>query len=1124
MKKFLQTILVLSIILATYTGVFAQGVTTSSMKGVITDQNGEGLPGATVLAVHVPSGTQYGTATQADGSFNIPSMRVGGPYKITVTFVGFKDQSKENIYLTLGTGANVNFSLSSTDVELTEVQVTSQRNDVFSSDRTGAATNLSRETINSLPTLSRSINDFTRLTPQASGRSFAGQDNRFNNITVDGSVFNNSFGLQGQPGDRTGVTPISLDAIEEVQVNLAPYDVRQGGFTGAGVNAVTRSGTNEFSGSVFYNIQGKDLVGKKARGTDVPVTNFANTQVGFRIGGPILKNKLFFFVNGEFERRSEPATSFLAQRPGQTTGGNITRVLASDLDQFSAFLRTNFNYETGPYEGYNNDTRSDKILVKFDYNISRNHKFSIRYNFLNSSADILASNSNSLGFGNRRTNLQALNFRNTNYIQNEDIHSVIGELNSTFGNGKFSNNLIAGYTFQGEDRGSLGTFFPLIEIQSGGQTYISAGFEPFTPFNQLSYKTYQLQDNFTYYGKKHTITAGFNIERFSFRNVFFPGSQGVYVFNSLQNFYDAANAYVADPTLAVSPVSIRRFQLRYSALPGGAEPVQPTKVWYTGFYLQDQITVNSRLNVTAGVRIDIPFFDKTGFRNAEVEKYAFRDENGSPYSIRTDKLPDARILWSPRIGFNWDVFGNKTTQVRGGTGIFTGRPPFVWISNQIGNNGVLTGFIEQDNTTAFPFRPNPFSPLSQGGFVPNTATLPTQFELAATDPNFKFPQIWRTNIAVDQKLPWGLVGTLEFIYNKNVNAVYYIDANRELAASNSFFAGADNRPRFPGIGLSGANLNTAVRIVDGVTNVVTPSYPINLANAVVLRNTNKGYTYSFTAQVEKQFSEGWFAKVAYNFGVAKDLLSAGSIAAGSWTGIRSINGNNRPDLAFSDNDQRHRIIGAVSYRKEYAKFMASQISLFTEARNQGRFTYTYNLDMNGDGVNGNDLLYIPRSTTDANQIVFLPIAASGANPAISVEDQQAAFEKYIAQDKYLSSRRGQYTERNGAILPWVATLDLAFQQEFFIKAGEKRNTLQVRLDIFNFTNMLNNDWGVFRSVINTSPLVATNSVDASGRPQFRMATTTINNVRVLLPASTYRFNNNISDTWRMQIGIRYIFN
>jgi len=1068
-----------------------QGVTTANMSGRVTDQNGGTLPGATVVAVHVPSGTTYGTTTGSNGVYFMPSMRVGGPYKVTISFVGYKDVVYDDVYLNLGTTFNLDAQLSESQIELQEVVVTGVRSNVFSSDRTGAATSITREYIAALPTINRSINDFTKLTPQASGRSFVGQDARLNNITIDGSIFNNSFGLADQPGGRTGTAPISLDAIEEIQVSIAPFDVRQAGFVGAGVNAVTKSGTNEFTGSAFYTVRNQSWIGDKAYGVDVTSQDFSIAQYGFRLGGPIIKNKLFFFVNGEFETDSRPATSYRANLGGETVGGNITRVLKSDLDNLSTFLKDNFNYETGPYQGYNNEMTGNKFLVKLDYNINNNNKFSIRYNWLDSQTDVLCSNSSSLGFGNRRTNTQALNYRNSNYIQKEIIHSVIGELNSTFG--RFSNNLIFGYTYQNEDRGSRGDFFPLVEIQNATTTYITFGFEPFTPSNKLSYKTYQLQNNLTYFAGNHTLTAGFNIERFSFRNVFFPGSQSIYVYSSLADWYTDANGYLANPNRIVSPVTLRRFQLRYSALPGGAEPVQPTRVTYAGAYIQDQFTPIKGLKITAGIRVDVPIFDNTGFKNETVAGQTFVDRKGQPYKINTDKLPDPKFLYSPRLGFNYDVTGDRKIQLRGGTGLFTGRPAFVWISNQIGNNGVLTGFIQTDNTTAYPFNPDPKH------YIPATPTLPSSYELAITDPDFKFPQTWRTNLAADLKLPFGFLSTLEFIYNQEVNGIGYFNANLPLSNNVVYRpGGVIERPRY-----------TATRINN------------NVVNAITLDNSNNGYGYSLAASLEKPFAKGFFVKAAYNFGVSKNTVDPGSIAAGSYNNNLIYWDPNNAYLAFSSNDQRHRFIFAASYKLEYKKFGSTQVGFFLEGRNQGRTSYIYSNDLNGDG-NTNDLIYIHKNTSEMNFVSYDP-DGTGPAPTYTAAEQVADWEAYIKQDKYLNANRGKFAERNGVIYPWIWSADLNITQEFYIYTGGKRNVLQFTMNIINVTNLINSDWGVGWVINNNRPIRV---VSGSANPAtYRLNTLGVKTDGTIVKITdTFSHSASIGDVWSAQFGIRYIFN
>jgi len=1067
---------------------FGQGVTTSSLNGRVVDTNGDPMPGATVVARHIPSGTQYGTATSPDGRFLIPAMRIGGPYTITITFVGYQEESFDDVFLSLGTAGNIDAVLSETAQQVGDVVVVGFRSSVFSSDRTGAATSIKRDAMTQLPTISRSINDFTRLTPQASGRSFVGADARFNNITIDGSIFNNSFGLADQPGGRTGSSPVSLDAIEEIQVSIAPYDVRQAGFIGAGVNAVTRSGTNDFTGSIFYNLRNERFLGTNAYGKEVTSDNFSIGTYGASIGGPIIKDKLFFFVNGEFERESAPGTNFIANDGATPVGGNVTRVLRTDLDNLRSYLLNNFGYETGPYEGYNNEVWSNKVLAKLDYNINDNHKLSIRYNWLDSERDVLASNSSSLGYGNRRSNTTALNYQNTNYIQKESIQSVIGELNSTIG--RFSNNFIVGYTYQNEDRGSRGDFFPLVEIQDANSTYISFGFEPFTPNNKLNYKTFQLQNNLTYFAGKHILTAGFNVERFSFENVFFPGSQSVYVYNTLAEFYTDANDHLANPArTAGAGVNVKRFQLRYSALPGGAEPVQPTKVTYWGAYIQDQFTPMPGLKITAGLRIDVPVFEDTGFFNETVSTQTFKDRDRNDISINTAKLPDANPLFSPRLGFNYDVTGDRAIQFRGGSGLFTGRPAFVWISNQIGNNGVITGFDQIAGTSRY-FNPDPTY------WIPANPTLPSSYELAITDPSFKFPQVWRSNIAVDAKLPMGLAGTVEYVYNKEVNGIGYYNANLPVLP-NPAATGPDRRPIF-----------TSTRIN---TNVV---------NAIMLDNTNSGFGHSLAFSLEKQYSNGFFAKAAYSFGISKNTVDPGSIAAGSYNNNAiSWDPNNAP-LAFSNNDQRDRAIIAITYRKEYAKLFATQIGFFMEGRNQGRHSFIYSSDRNGDG-NRNDLLYI---NTDPSEVIFQVYTPTGAAAPYAAADQAADWEAFVKQDRYLSSNRGEYSERNGAILPWIWNADLNITQEFFVNVGGKRNTIQVMANFLNFGNLLNNKWGVGYVINSDRPLDYRGVDGATGKPIYRMNNLGVSSGQINKLTETYSRRASIGDVWSAQLGLRYIFN
>jgi len=1071
----------------------AQGVTTAAIAGVVTDSSGAPLEGARVVALHGPSGTAYAAVTRADGRFTIPGMRVGGPYRVRVALVGYRQEVQDQIQLTLGGTADLRFALTRATLELEPVTVTATSNPVFSAERTGAATTISTAQIAHLPTISRRIEDLLRLTPQYSpmsfGFSFAGQDNRLNNMTIDGSYFNNSFGLAGQPGDRTGVAPVSLDALQQLQVNVAPYDVRQGNFVGAGINMVTKSGTNDVTGTLYYNTRNNDFVGTDAGPNTFNPGTFKYHDIGVALGGPIIRNRLFLFGSFEDDGQTLPGTTFLARSdPTQPVGGSLTRVLASDLDALSSYLKTNFNYITGPYQGYDFKVPSTRFLARLDYNLNDRNKLSLRYNLLNSSSDILLSNSASLGFGNRRSSLDALNFANSNYAILENIRSIVGEWNSSLGR-NMSNNLIVGYNESDESRKNISPpWFPEVEILNGGTNYTTFGFEPFTPANQLRYHSYQLQDNYTVYLPKHSLTFGVSVEKYHSTNVFFQGAQSIYVYSSLADFYTDANDYLVNPSRTVSPVRLRRFQVGYSNIPGQAEPVQPLDVLYSGVYAQDEWRPIPNLTLTGGLRIDAPKFKNTAYDNAVADTMTFRDASGAPVHYNSGSLPGVNLLISPRLGFNYDLHGEQKTQIRGGTGIFTGRPAYVWISNQIGNTGVLTGFIQADTTTAFPFSPNPDAHKPANV----TGAPATTFALALTDPNFKFPQLWRGNIGVDQRLPWGLTGTAEFLYSKDVNGIAYINAN--LPAVQAAFSGPDSRPRW-----------TSNKIYSAVNN------------AIVLTNEGNGYSWNLAFSLERAFRNGWFAKVGYTYGVSRNTVDAGSIASGSWTGNPILVNPNTPAVGYSQFSPGPRLFGAATYSHDFTGVGPTSVGLYIEGRSAGNGSYVINGDMNGDGATTNDLIYIPRNTSEMNFVSNRVIV--GKDTTIYTPAQQvAAWDAFISQDPYLRNRRGGYAQRNAVFLPMVYRADLSISQDVGRSIAGQPNRLQVRLDILNVTNLLDHNWGVGQGFVTNRPLNFA-GVDATGAPTYRLA-----NVGRQLISQSFQKVVTTADVWRMQLGVRYMLN
>jgi Carboxypeptidase regulatory-like domain len=1074
-------------------GLAAQGVTTGSLAGIVT-ADGVPAPTTTVVATHVESGTRYIAETRGDGHYVIRGMRVGGPYTVTVRKIGLAQQARDSIYVTLGQSDQVDFELRPAAVQLSRIIVTGTTPGALSGDRTGAATTVSREALETMPTISGRLDGIIRLTPQSSGGySFAGQDSRFNNITVDGSYFNNSFGLGSVPGDRTGVAPISLDAIEQVQVNVAPFDVRQGNFVGANVNTVTRSGTNRFRGSIRYQGRDQSMVGTKAGGSHFDPGTSKYQNFGGWLAGPILQNKLFYFVDYETDGLNSPATTFTANTGAQTVAGTVTRVKASDLDQLASFLQSKFNYTAGAYQGYNGETPAKRMLGKLDYNLNERNKVSLRYTRLDSKTDVLLSNSSSLGFGSRRSNTTALNFENSNYQILENIRSIVGELNSSIGS-SVSNTLTAGFTHQDESRGSrggsiTGPWFPFVDILSGNSVYTSFGMEPFTPNNELRYDTWQALDNLSVVRDNHTFTFGTSLEKYHSENVFYPGAQSVYVYSSLADFYTDANDYFAHPNRTTSPVTLRRFQVRYMNIPGMIKPIQPLDVIYTGAYAQDDWTPIRDLKLSFGLRADVAKFGNTAYDNPTADALTFRDENGNAVHYNSGKLPDATPLLSPRLGFNWDVRGDRTTQVRGGTGVFTGKPAYVWISNQIGNTGILTGFDQFDNTTARPFNPSP------DAYKPTTVTgaSAASYELDVTDTHFKFPQLWRTDAAIDKNLPWGLTGTAEMIYDRDVNGIYYINAN--LPAAQSAFVGPDSRPRW-------------------TSNRINPS----VTTAIVLKNENSGYAYTASASLERAFAGGLFAKAAYSKGIAKNSIDAGSIASGSWT-ANPISGN--PNLAgasYSGNALGDRVFLALTLRKNPFKVGASTFSLFSEYRTAGNASYTYSGDMNGDGAIGNDLIYIPKDKSEMNFQQYT--VGTGAAAVTFTPAQQAdAWDNFIQQDDYLRGHRGQYAERGGVFMPMVFRSDFSFSQALSRDIAGRQNGFELRIDILNVGNLLDHNWGIGQTFVTTSPLVISGSaVDANGRAIYQLRS--INNKLI---DHTYQPTVGLSDVYRFQLSLRYNF-
>lgn len=1086
MKKLFRLTMVVIVSLV-FTGTLMAQVTTGSLMGFVKDSKGEALHGASVRAVHVPSGTVYTTTTQSNGRYTIPAVRVGQDYEIEVSFVGLATQIMPGITVNLGDPTVVNVVLFEEFSMLEESVIVSRRR-TAATEKTGAVTSVDRESITSLPTISRSINDFTRLTPQSKGNSFAGRDGRFNYITIDGSAFNNSFGLSGQTRNLPGgdAQPISLDAIEEISVSIAPYDIRQSNFTGASVNAVTKSGTNTFTGSAYTYQRPESFTGTRVADEKLSLDKRSTQTWGASLGGPIIKNKLFFFANVEFEESKYPSTSWTPSTDGVANGAAyISRTKIDDLKTIKKHLEDTYGYNPGGWEFGQFTSKNSKILARLDWNISQAHRLSVRYNQVISENDVLPNSTSGpsrLSFG--RISENGFAFTNTAYGFENTVRSVTAELNSVF-EARFSNKLLVTYTDIRDKRTSNSDLFPFVDIMEGGQIYTSFGYELFTYNNDVKNRTWSVVDNFTAYLGAHTLTGGVSFEHMYFANAYLRYGTSYYRYNSMADFLNNAT-----PAL---------FSLTYGY--NNTDPYSELTFGLGAVYVQDEWQVNPKLKLTGGIRLELPFYFNDLESNPAIENYTFA--GGQKIDVGT--WPDQQLLASPRLGFNWDVLGDRSLQVRGGTGIFTGRLPFVWFTNQPTNAGMLQNTVDYRTSNlpaGFGFNPDWKQQMADyPNLFPNNPGVGVPSTLAMVAKDFKMPQVWRTSVAVDYQLPWNMVFTLEGIYSKDVNAI--IQTNINESAPTLQFTGSDNRFYYD-------------TYVSGTSTYFDNRINNDISSAMVLGNTSKGYQYSITAQLTKAFSHGLTGMVAYTYNVAKDVsANPGDQAASAWNANVAVGSLNNPGLSYSNFSVPHRVVGSLSYRFGYVGSSASTtVSLFYEGTAQGRLSYVYSNDMNGDG-NSSDLMYIPK---DRNDIIFVDKGVG-----MSAQEQADAFFKFVEQDDYLSKNKGKYAERYGAVMPWRNQFDLKLMQQF-IMDNKHQTKLQVTLDILNIGNLIKSKWGIRQEQISGSydnvTLLRYEGVSTDGKPMF-----SLNGVSRAIDyhTQTYKDVLGYGSTWSMQLGLRLVF-
>lgn len=1087
--------------------------TTSEIHGLVKDGQ-EAVPGAAITAIHIPTGTKYMTTSRKDGRYNLPNVRVGGPYTITVSFISFKEQKIENVFLSLGQEFTGDFNLVADTKQLSEIVIKSGKQDkTFNNNRTGSQEIISRDQLDKLPTISRSAQDFTRLEPTAgttaSGQSFGGRSAQYNNFTVDGANFNNSFGLSGTLGGQTGAQPISLDAIDQIQVNVSPYDVRQGGFSGAGVNTVTKSGTNTFKGTVYSYFKGAGTQGYKVENTTVPRTDLSFNIRGASLGGPIIKNKLFFFINGESSRQTSAPTNWIPSDANHTANAAnaVSSANADTLAALAGFLKSNFNYDPGAYSGYTFKTNSDKITAKIDWNINERNTVTFKYNYLKSSSDQFASTSRPAGITGGQPSYNALPFFGSGYVINNNFNIFIAELNSRFGNNA-SNKFQVGYTALRDFRTSHSTSnnFPLVDIMNGGNIYTSFGYEPYTYNNKLNTDVFQISDIFSMYKGSHEITLGTQNYYRKYKNAFAPGYYGAYQFSSLTDFYNS----VTDGT-----ANARSYYLQYSATKDGSFPWANAGSTELGVFAQDKWRLSNKFTLTYGLRLDMTIYKQTFENNTYFNALQFKD--GS-YDI--GKAPGNALLISPRLGFNWDVLGDRTLQVRGGLGIFSGPPPFVWISNQASNNGIQWGSFSRSGVA---FNPDP------NAYKPETAASNTAYSVALADKDFKYPSVLKSSLAIDKKFAGDWVFTVEGSYSKDINAVYY--ANINLNETNAILLnnGGDKRLRY-NTSLT-TSLNTSNKYYAGGTSLSDP----NIGTAILMKNTSKGYSYNLTARIQKTYGN-LYVSAAYTHGDARNTAETGSTASSLWSARAVSTDPNNANSAYASYRMPNRVIAMAAYKVSYAKYFSTSFGAIFEAAPAGVTSYIYNGDLNGDGFS-NDLMYIPKS---ANDISLINVGSYNATTHTgtttgSVTDPRTAAQtwtqlnNFINQDRYLAAHRGEVAKANAVVFPFYKKMDLNITQDISVKTGkhaEDRHTLRLSLDIINLGNFLNKNWGIVKmpavnnflkfegiAADGTTPLFSFPYADKDNQVPY--TTSFVNNV-----------NNtaNVAARWQMQFGVRYLFN
>ena len=1065
-------------------------VTTSGIAGKV-NSGAEPIIGATIVATHTPSGTVYGAVSNADGRFNIVGMRVGGPYEIKISYIGFSSVKISNVNLQLGETYPVNVNLKEDTNELQDLVVSVQRTK-FTTEKTGAVTNITSNQMLSLPSVSRSIIDVTRLSPYGgNGMSFGGTDGRTANFTVDGANFNNNFGLSsGLPG---GGSPISLEAIEELQVVITPYDVRQTNFIGGGVNAITKSGTNTFSGSAYVYHRNENLRGDAVNGKQIPGARDVdrNTTYGFTFGGPIIKNKLFFFINGEMAKTPTVANRWRASTNGVADANNyISRTTESDMQSVSDFVKSKYGYDTGSYTDFPADEGNNKLLARLDWNISKNHRLALRYNYTKNRY-WSSPNASSMDGGTRmseaRMSQASMAFANSMYSMDNLVHSFSVDLNSRLAD-NLSNQFLATFSKLDDIRGTNSDEFPFIDILKDGQAYMSLGYELFTWNNGVHNDVLNIKDELTYYAGNHKIVGGIAYEYKMADNAYMRNGTGYYRYSSLDDFLTGAAPEIVNLTYGYD---------------GEANPAARVRTNKIGIYGQDDWSVSDNFKLSYGLRIDGLFFNNADL----ITNNAILALDYSGRNIDTGKWPATNIVFSPRVGFVWDTYGDKSMKVRGGTGLFSGNLPLVFFTNMPTNGGMVQyqAQINAANATKNGFTMNEFAgglvtdasgkvttaalydKLTKLGYPstisPEDGTVPSA--IAAVDPNFKMPSVWKSSLAVDYsfKTSFPFSVTAEGIFNKTINGVSISDWSIPSAGGFARFNGVDNRPIYPSGYRSGAK-------------------------AFVLENTSRGYGWTGNITLNAQPVEWLNLMAAYTHTVAKDVTGMpGSNAESAFTYVPTVEGPNHIKLHNSQYTTPDRIVASLSARDK----SGNQYNIIYEASRGGaNYSYMTANDINGDGYNY-DAIYVPTDEEVAsNQFRFVS------------ESDKTRFMDYVHADDYLKNQQGKYAEAYSVYSPWLHRIDFSYKHDFTVKTGENKHKLQLSLDVKNVMNLFNSSWGVAKylnpEIGSEARILKYEGVDAEGVATFSTPSSINGNTKTFTPSYS------LGQCWYASIGIKYLFN